>query len=225
LLSTSGLFDKEQQPWIYNAFIQSAESTMEDDMATVMEKLLKRTYRLVKDKGGIFGINVMVSAELMTQANIIIDTAIKVREANPDMKNNFKVIFTSAGDPVGWKDKIKGAGFTWMHVVPSVKGAQRCKKAGVDVIVASGHEGGFHTSWEPVHSMPTVRRWRRHWSWAPTARRWEPDSWPLRKATSIRSGKRPSWKPVTGQHWWPAALSVRRGGSKTRAARNMPSTP
>jgi NAD(P)H-dependent flavin oxidoreductase YrpB (nitropropane dioxygenase family) len=153
LLSTSGLFDKEQQPWIYNAFIQSAESTMEDDMATVMEKLLKRTYRLVKDKGGIFGINVMVSAELMTQANIIIDTAIKVREANPDMKNNFKVIFTSAGDPVGWKDKIKGAGFTWMHVVPSVKGAQRCKKAGVDVIVASGHEGGFHTSWEPVHSM------------------------------------------------------------------------
>ena len=72
---------------------------------------------------------------------------------NPDMKNNFKVIFTSAGDPVGWKDKIKNAGFTWMHVVPSVKGALRCKKAGVDVIVASGHEGGFHTSWEPVHSM------------------------------------------------------------------------
>jgi enoyl-[acyl-carrier protein] reductase II len=69
------------------------------------------------------------------------------------MKNYFRVIFTSAGDPVGWKDKIKNAGFTWMHVVPSVKGALRCKKAGVDVIVASGHEGGFHTSWEPVHSM------------------------------------------------------------------------
>jgi NAD(P)H-dependent flavin oxidoreductase YrpB (nitropropane dioxygenase family) len=153
LLSTSGLFDKETQPWIYEAFIQTAESTMEDDMATVMEKLLKRTYRLTKDQGGIFGINVMVSAELIKQANIIVDTAIRVREENPDMKNNFKVIFTSAGDPVGWKDKIKGAGFTWMHVVPSVKGAQRCKKAGVDVIVASGHEGGFHTSWEPVHSM------------------------------------------------------------------------
>jgi NAD(P)H-dependent flavin oxidoreductase YrpB (nitropropane dioxygenase family) len=83
----------------------------------------------------------------------MIDTAIKVREENPDIKKHFKVIFTSAGDPVGWKDKIKGAGFTWIHVVPSVKGAVRCKKAGVDVIVASGHEGGFHTSWEPVHSM------------------------------------------------------------------------
>jgi NAD(P)H-dependent flavin oxidoreductase YrpB (nitropropane dioxygenase family) len=153
LLSTSGLFNKDDQPWIYNAFVETAEANREDDMATALEKLLKRTYRLVKDKGGIFGINVMVSAELIQYSHIMIDTAIRVREENPDMKKHFKIIFTSAGDPVGWKDKIKGAGFTWMHVVPSVKGALRCKKAGVDVIVASGHEGGFHTSWEPVHSM------------------------------------------------------------------------
>ena len=153
LLSTSGLFNKDDQPWIYKAFVESGEANMDDDMATVMEKVLKRTYRLVKEKGGIFGINVMVSAEVKPYSTIMIDTAIRVREENPDMKNHFKVIFTSAGDPVGWHDKIKGAGFTWMHVVPSVKGALRCKKAGVDVIVASGHEGGFHTSWEPVHSM------------------------------------------------------------------------
>jgi NAD(P)H-dependent flavin oxidoreductase YrpB (nitropropane dioxygenase family) len=153
LLSTSGIFDKEFQPWIYRAFVETAEADYDDDMITVLQKLLNRTYRLVKDRGGIFGINVMVSAELSMQANIMIDTAIKMREENPDMKKHFKVIFTSAGDPVGFKDKIKGAGFTWMHVVPSVKGALRCKKAGVDVIVASGHEGGFHTSWEPVHSM------------------------------------------------------------------------
>jgi NAD(P)H-dependent flavin oxidoreductase YrpB (nitropropane dioxygenase family) len=153
LLSTSGLFNKADQPWIYNAFVETADASRDDDMATVLEKLLKRTYRLVKDKGGVFGINVMVSAELIKYSHIMIDTAIKVREENPDMKKHFKVIFTSAGDPVGWKDKIKNAGFIWMHVVPSVKGALRCKKAGVDVIVASGHEGGFHTSWEPVHSM------------------------------------------------------------------------
>jgi Dioxygenases related to 2-nitropropane dioxygenase len=153
LLSTSGLFSKADQPWIYNAFVETADANKDDDMATVLEKVLKRTYRLTKDKGGIFGINVMVSAELIDRARIMIDTAIKVREENPDIKNYFKVIFTSAGDPVGWKDKIKNAGFIWMHVVPSVKGALRCKKAGVDVIVASGHEGGFHTSWEPVHSM------------------------------------------------------------------------
>jgi enoyl-[acyl-carrier protein] reductase II len=153
LLSTSGVFSKDTQPWVYKDFVRTAEANYDDDMATVLEKVLKRTYRLVKDKGGIFGINVMVSAEVLPQAQVMVDTAIRVREENPDMKKYFKVIFTSAGDPLGWKDKIKGAGFTWMHVVPSVKGALRCKKAGVDVIVASGHEGGFHTSWEPVHSM------------------------------------------------------------------------
>ena len=153
LLSTSGLFSKYDQPWIYKAFVDSGEADFDDDIPTALGKVIKRTYRLVKDKGGIFGINVMVSSEIGELSHIMIDTAIKVREENPAMKNNFKVIFTSAGDPVGWKDKIKSAGFTWMHVVPSVKGALRCKKAGVDVIVASGHEGGFHTSWEPVHSM------------------------------------------------------------------------
>jgi NAD(P)H-dependent flavin oxidoreductase YrpB (nitropropane dioxygenase family) len=153
LLSTSGLFSKDTQPWIYNAFVDSGEANRDDDVATALEKVIKRTYRLVKDKGGIFGINVMVSAELVDRAQIMVDTAIRIREENADVKKHFKVIFTSAGDPVGWKDKIKKAGFTWMHVVPSVKGAMRCKKAGVDVIVASGHEGGFHTSWEPVHSM------------------------------------------------------------------------
>ena len=153
LLSTSGIVDRNMQPWIYKAWVSTAGADYDDDMATVLEKALKRTYNLVKDQGGVFGINVMVSAEMLRAAQVIVDTAIRVREENPDIKNHFKVIFTSAGDPLGWEDKIKGAGFTWMHVVPSVKAALRCKKAGVDVIVASGHEGGFHTSWEPVHSM------------------------------------------------------------------------
>jgi NAD(P)H-dependent flavin oxidoreductase YrpB (nitropropane dioxygenase family) len=153
LLSTSGVVNRENQPLFYEAFIKTAEASLDDDMPTAVEKVLKRTYRLTKDKGGVFGINVMVSAEMATYAKVIVDKAIEVREKNPEIKDGFKVIFTSAGDPMGWRDKIKGAGFTWMHVVPSVKGAQRCKKAGVDVIVASGHEGGFHTSWEPVHSM------------------------------------------------------------------------
>ena len=153
LLSTSGLFNREVQPLVYEAFVKSGEASMDDDEVTVMETVLKRTYRLTRDKGGIFGINVMVSAELLDRATAIIDTSIKVVEKNPDMKKHFKVIFTSAGDPVPWKEKIKKAGFTWLHVVPSVKGALRCKRAGVDLIVASGHEGGFHIAWEPVHSM------------------------------------------------------------------------
>jgi len=153
LLSTSGLFNKDTQPWIYQAFVETGEASMDDDMAGVLETVLKRTYRLTKEKGGIFGINVMVSSELVDRSKIIIDTAIKVCKENPDIQNHFKVIFTSAGDPLPWGETIKSAGFKWLHVVPSVKGALRCKKAGVDLVVASGHEGGFHTAWEPVHSM------------------------------------------------------------------------
>jgi len=153
LLSTSGLFNKEEQPRVYQAFVESGEASTDDDMAGVLETVLKRTYRLTRDNGGVFGINVMVSAELVDKSQILIDTAIKVRKENPGIENYFKVIFTSAGDPLPWGEKIRSAGFTWLHVVPSVKGALRCKKAGVDCIVASGHEGGFHIAWEPVHSL------------------------------------------------------------------------
>lgn len=153
LISTSGLFSKAEQPWVYNQFCETGEANPDDEMPAVLTAVLKRTHRLVKDKGGIFGINVMVSAELLEKANAIIDTAIQARKDDPSMEKTFKVIFTSAGDPVPWKDKIKNAGFKWLHVIPSVKGALRCAKAGTDLIVASGHEGGFHTSWEPVHSM------------------------------------------------------------------------
>ncbi|HEY5498729.1 MAG TPA: nitronate monooxygenase, partial [Syntrophales bacterium] len=43
LLSTSGLFSKDEQPWVYNAFVESGEANVNDDMATVLEKVLKRT--------------------------------------------------------------------------------------------------------------------------------------------------------------------------------------
>jgi NAD(P)H-dependent flavin oxidoreductase YrpB (nitropropane dioxygenase family) len=153
LLSTSGLFNKNDQPLVYNAFCETGEANPDDDMDKVLDTVLKRTHRLVKDKGGVFGPNVMVSAELKEYSKIMIETAIKARRENPDMKNTLKVIYTSAGDPMGWGDMIKDAGFIWIHVIPSVRAALRCKKAGVDIIVASGHEGGFHTHWEPLHSM------------------------------------------------------------------------
>jgi len=155
LLSTSGLGNtiKEAQKKIYDHFIETAGADPGDDRETILRKALEQTLKGTEATGGIFGINVMVSAELKDDAELNINTAIKATEENPEFKKRFKVIFTSAGDPLPWGDKIKGAGFKWLHVVPSVKGALRCKKAGVDLIVASGHEGGFHTSWEPVHSM------------------------------------------------------------------------
>lgn len=76
------------------------------------------------------------------------------------------MIITSAGDPLPWsktpgdkklaesiaiKDEIPE--IVWLHVVPSVRAALRAFKAGVDVIVASGREGGAHCSWRDTSTM------------------------------------------------------------------------
>ncbi|MCP4579180.1 MAG: nitronate monooxygenase [Deltaproteobacteria bacterium] len=153
LLSTSGITAKETQPGIYKNFAETGGASTDDEPETIFRKIFDQTFQGTREKGGVFGINVMVAEEMKDIADFIINTAIKVREERPELKEQFKVVFTSAGDPLPWGEKIKGAGFKWLHIVPSVKGALRCKKAGVDLVVASGHEGGFHTSWEPVHSM------------------------------------------------------------------------
>ena len=133
VLSTSGLFDKGRQLWTYKALVDSGEADSEDDTATALEKVLERTHRLCRDRDRILGINVMVSAELMQYLRVLINRAIGVRQEEPDMRDHFKVLFTSAGDPVGWSDKIKDARFIWIHVLLSVRAALRCKKAGMDV--------------------------------------------------------------------------------------------
>ncbi|MBW1983880.1 MAG: nitronate monooxygenase [Deltaproteobacteria bacterium] len=153
LLSTSGITSRDTQPGIFKSFAETGGANPDDDDETILRKIFNQTIEGTKDKKGVFGINVMVSAEMKESAEFIMDTAIAAKKENPELQDKFKVIFTSAGDPLPWGEKIKGAGFKWLHVVPSVKGALRCQKAGVDLVVASGHEGGFHTSWEPVHSM------------------------------------------------------------------------
>jgi NAD(P)H-dependent flavin oxidoreductase YrpB (nitropropane dioxygenase family) len=153
LISSSGVNSRDSMPDIYKYFIGTGGASMEDDKKTVLQKIFRQTLEGTREKKGIFGVNVMVSTEERRNAEVIIDAAIRARKEDPEMEERFRVLFTSAGDPMPWGEKIKGAGFHWLHVVPSVKGALRCQKAGVDVIVASGHEGGFHTAWEPVHSM------------------------------------------------------------------------
>jgi len=153
LVSSSGVNSRERRPEIYKHFVETGGATTDDDKETVLRKIFDQTLEGTREKKGIFGVNVMVSMEEKENAEVIINTAIKARDENPEMKERFMVMFTSAGNPTPWGEKIKGAGFMWLHVVPSVKAAIKCQKAGVDVIVASGHEGGFHTAWEPVHSM------------------------------------------------------------------------
>lgn len=153
LISCSGFSAKDTMPEIYRYNCLNGGADPDSDYETILKTVFKNTFDSTSEENGIFGINVMVSTEVRDWAELFINTMIKTREENPEMKERFKVLVTSAGDPLPWADVVKKTDLVWMHVMPSVRAARRCKKAGVDVIVASGHEGGFHTSWEPVHSM------------------------------------------------------------------------
>ncbi|MGM9670927.1 MAG: NAD(P)H-dependent flavin oxidoreductase [Oscillospiraceae bacterium] len=153
LLSTAALQARKEQPEIAKAFIEAAHAEWEDDDVTVFKKMFLRVFEETKDEDGIFGANVMVSMEMMQNAQKVMQAIKEVRDENPEMKRRFKVLVTSAGDPMPWGPFVQEQGMVWMHVFPNLKSAKRCKKAGVQVLIASGHEGGFHTSWQPVHSM------------------------------------------------------------------------
>jgi enoyl-[acyl-carrier protein] reductase II len=131
--------------------------TLGDDKGGTWQEQLTRALRRVtvqtRETKGIFGINVMVSSEMVTYAREIIETTLDARNEDVEMSERLRVIITSAGDPLPWTDVIKPSGVRWFHVVPSVRHATRAERAGVDAIIASGQEGGGHVAWEPVHTM------------------------------------------------------------------------
>jgi enoyl-[acyl-carrier protein] reductase II len=51
-------------------------------------------------------------------------------------------VFTSAGDPALFTDRLHDAGMTVVQVVGSLKGALKARDAGVDALVVEGVEGG-----------------------------------------------------------------------------------
>ena len=65
-------------------------------------------------------------------------------------KSGIKFVTTSAGDPAKYIHKLKDAGITVFHAVPSVAGAQKAIDAGVDGLVVEGTEGGGFKSPEEV---------------------------------------------------------------------------
>ena len=132
-----------------------------------LERSINRVLDAIEEAPGArFGINIPVSEEFVPTASRLIRYVMSRIKNDPAAKEKIKVIVTSAGDPLPWsrvpgsrrlpesiaiKDEIPE--IVWVHVVPSVRAALRCVKAGVDVIVASGREGGAHCSWRDTSTM------------------------------------------------------------------------
>ncbi|MDX2003257.1 MAG: nitronate monooxygenase [Chitinophagales bacterium] len=70
------------------------------------------------------------------------------------------IVFTSAGSPKTWTQYLKQHGIKVVHVVSSVKFAQKCEQEGVDAVVAEGFEAGGHNGREETTTLvliPMVR--------------------------------------------------------------------
>jgi enoyl-[acyl-carrier protein] reductase II len=77
------------------------------------------------------------------------------------IKHKVPIVFTSAGNPKTWTQTLQDAGIKVVHVVASVKFAQKAEAAGVDAIVAEGFEAGGHNGRDETTTLcliPMVRK-------------------------------------------------------------------
>lgn len=77
------------------------------------------------------------------------------------MEEKVPIVFTSAGNPRTWTQKLKDNGITVAHVVASSVFALKCAEAGVDAVVAEGFEAGGHNGREETTTftlIPQVRK-------------------------------------------------------------------
>jgi len=142
-----------------------------------------------------FGVNIPVSND---HADGHVQTCIR---------GGVKIVFTSAGSPKKYTEKLKAAGVTVLHVVPSAKLAQKVELAGCDAVVAEGTEAGGHNGFEEITSLclwphvalavsipvtPRVAVWPPRWPWVSMVCRWGLDSpFPMNLRRTLLTRKRP----------------------------------
>lgn len=66
------------------------------------------------------------------------------------------IVFTSAGNPATWTERLKAHGIAVVHVVSSVRFAIKAEQAGVDAVVAEGFEAGGHNGREETTTLVLV---------------------------------------------------------------------
>ena len=91
-----------------------------------------------------FGVNVpMLYPQIEEIMDIIVEEGVKI-------------VFTSAGNPKIWTQFLKEKGITVVHVVSSVKFAQKAEAAGVDAVVCEGFEAGGHNGREETTTFTLI---------------------------------------------------------------------
>lgn len=91
-----------------------------------------------------FGVNVpLLYPDIEKHMDIIIEEKVPI-------------VFTSAGNPATWTQRLKSHGIKVVHVVANIKFAQKAEAAGVDAIVAEGFEAGGHNGREETTTFVLI---------------------------------------------------------------------
>jgi NAD(P)H-dependent flavin oxidoreductase YrpB (nitropropane dioxygenase family) len=149
IVSSIGLAYK----WAPPTALADDPSWSEKSPYELMKFTMKWVGEQTAEKKGIIGANIPLAQEFRELIEQLIRGTIDSRKEDEELAERLKVIITSAGNPTPWTDIIKEAGTYWFHVAPSVYHAQKAVEAGVDVVIASGREGGGHVAFEPVHTI------------------------------------------------------------------------
>jgi len=72
------------------------------------------------------------------------------------LKEEVKIVFSSAGNPKAFANIFKENNITWVHVVASVKHALKAQEAGCDAVVAEGFEAGGHNGIDEITTLCLV---------------------------------------------------------------------
>ncbi|HMT12711.1 MAG TPA: nitronate monooxygenase [Ignavibacteria bacterium] len=72
------------------------------------------------------------------------------------LKEEVKIVFSSAGNPKVFSKVFKENGIKWVHVTASVKHALKAQDAGCDAVVAEGFEAGGHNGINEITTLCLV---------------------------------------------------------------------
>lgn len=107
-----------------------------------------------------FAVNVPVGRDaagaVLPVSAAYIDAVITARAEDPAIEAQLRMLTTSAGFPGEFRERIRDAGLVHAHKVGSTHHAVKAVDAGVDIIIASGHEMGGHTLATPISTFILV---------------------------------------------------------------------
>ena len=78
------------------------------------------------------------------------------------IKEKVPIVFTSAGNPFHWTEKLKKNSIIVVHVISNLKFATKAVEAGVDALVCEGFEAGGHNGREETTTFCLIPLIKKH---------------------------------------------------------------